>query len=657
VSPLPGNLPGRSPRRRRARPGVAGLEDRTLLSGSPEAFAAFSGVLTRSEPRAAIAMTVSPADFALGSGRVVLDLAMHGGDRLAIVADGRAAVRTLACGAGTGHTLATLDAGRYALIVSAASGRDPLPYQVTVSLAGDTNGDFQVTRTNLAAIRGLKGRRRGEPTYLAGADVNHDGRIGPRDLALARRNLGVATSIRPLAVTLGLAPSGGAVVYQSDMTVAGQTTPGAVVRLGQNSTTADATGHYQFTINAAVGSNPLQVVASDGFGQHASAALDVTRAVDSQPPALMIATPTAGLTTNANVLVSGQVTDDRSGVAALQEQIDSGAFQPVAFDSSGHFAFATTLPLNGSADGLHTVHVQAVDAVGNLSDAFVRFGLDTTGPTITVTSPTAGATVSDSPVVTGTVADNLAGVNTLLGRVDSGAFQAVAVDAEGDFSVPTNLALDGTADGAHTVEFRATDRAGNVTDVADSFTLTTTLVNRAITTDPGVQQMPSIAADPLDPTHLVLAYMDYSLVKTGYAGIGVAVSHDSGAAWQSTSVPLPAGFDQGAANPIVKFDGQGHVFVSFMAVTFKGPRPAQTNPGFFQRGLPGTQSNNGIFVARSDDGGLTWNQPVAVIAHTYAGQPVDFEITPDLAIDTFPTLPDGSANPQYGELYETWTRA
>ena len=53
------------------------------------------------------------------------------------------------------------------------------------------------------------------------------------------------------------------------------------------------------------------------------------------------------------------------------------------------------------------------------------------------------------------------------------------------------------------------------------------LVNTPITTNLDVQQMPSIAADPADPKHLVVAYMDYSLRTTGYAGIGVAVSENA----------------------------------------------------------------------------------------------------------------------------------
>jgi hypothetical protein len=182
--------------------------------------------------------------------------------------------------------------------------------------------------------------------------------------------------------------------------------------------------------------------------------------------------------------------------------------------------------------------------------------------------------------------------------------------------------------------------------------------NQALTTDPGVQQMPSVAVDPADANHVVIAYMDYSLVKTGYAGIGVAVSHDGGNSWQHSAIPLPKEFDQGAANPIVQFDAQGHVFVSFMSVTFKGPTAsALTNGEFEDRGAPGTASNNGIFEVRSDDGGLSWQQPVAIVSHLYDGtHPVFFEVIPDLAVDRFRTLPHGQPNPNFGNEYVCWTR-
>lgn len=188
-------------------------------------------------------------------------------------------------------------------------------------------------------------------------------------------------------------------------------------------------------------------------------------------------------------------------------------------------------------------------------------------------------------------------------------------------------------------------------------------LNTALTTDPGVQQMPSIVADPHDGQHLVVVYMDRSLVGTGYAGIGAKVSRDGGATWLQTAIPLPAGFEEGAANPIARFDDRGHVFVSFQAATFLGSKPALTNPNVFNPDLGvrertlGFQANNGIFVARSDDGGMMWSPPAAVDSHLYDGHSVvPFDIIPDLAIDTFATLPNGQPNPNYGNLYESWSR-
>jgi hypothetical protein len=187
--------------------------------------------------------------------------------------------------------------------------------------------------------------------------------------------------------------------------------------------------------------------------------------------------------------------------------------------------------------------------------------------------------------------------------------------------------------------------------------LTSTIpANLAITSNPEVQQNPSIAVDPLNSKHIVVSYMDQSLVTTGYEGIGVAVSEDGGTTWTDTSISLPASFSQGAANPTTVFDGQGHVFVSFMSATFLGTKPGLTNPNPSER-IDGFDSNNGIFVAESDDGGLTWDTPVAVATNAFNGtDPVNFDIDPDLAIDTFKTLPDGTLNPNYGNLYETFTQ-
>ena len=108
--------------------------------------------------------------------------------------------------------------------------------------------------------------------------------------------------------------------------------------------------------------------------------------------------------------------------------------------------------------------------------------------------------------------------------------------------------------------------------------LSSSPLNVQVTTDPDVQQQPSVVADPNHPQHVVVAYMDRSLVTTGYAGIGVSISEDGGKSWTKSSIPLPDGFDGSAANPIAKYDDRGHLFVSFMATTFLGASRLTTIP-------------------------------------------------------------------------------
>ena len=98
------------------------------------------------------------------------------------------------------------------------------------------------------------------------------------------------------------------------------------------------------------------------------------------------------------------------------------------------------------------------------------------------------------------------------------------------------------------------------------------------------RRSPSIRTTPATSS---IAYMDYSLLTTGYAGIGVAVSDDGGATWQHTSDPPAGGLRPGGGHPIAQFDAQGHVFVSFMAATFLGPLPPITDPNGWRPRAPG----------------------------------------------------------------------
>src|SRR5262249_10791192 len=150
--------------------------------------------------------------------------------------------------------------------------------------------------------------------------------------------------------------------------------------------------------------------------------------------------------------VTGRVADDRSGVAALQAALDGGSFAAVAFDPSGNFNLTTSLPLDQTADGAHTLHLSATDRAGNVSAlADLSFTLGPAAPTVTLTSPAQGLTTDDNVTITGLVADDRSGVAFLGALVDGDPFTYVPFDSSGNFSLTTSLPLDGTADGIHTV--------------------------------------------------------------------------------------------------------------------------------------------------------------------------------------------------------------
>ena len=245
--------------------------------------------------------------------------------------------------------------------------------------------------------------------------------------------------------------------------------------------TFDASGNFSFSTalpldGTADGTHTVHVVATDKAG-NVSASYDDTFVLDTRPPMVTYTGPASGSTTDTNPTVAGQVSDSLSGVASLVGQVDAGPTFPVAVDAAGGFSFATSLSLDGTADGTHTVHVVATDKAGNVSASYDdTFVLDTTPPAVTYTGPAAGSATDNNPIVTGKVADALSGVASLVGQVDAGPTFPVAFDpSTGAFSFPTALALDGTADGVHVVRLRATDRAGNISGpFDDSFVLDTT---------------------------------------------------------------------------------------------------------------------------------------------------------------------------------------
>ena len=84
---------------------------------------------------------------------------------------------------------------------------------------------------------------------------------------------------------------------------------------------------------------------------------------------MTLPSPTSGEVTDNNVTIAGVVADATTGVATLDAEVDSGPVVPVTFSPSGAFQFSTSLAIDGSANGSHTVHFVATDRAGNASSS------------------------------------------------------------------------------------------------------------------------------------------------------------------------------------------------------------------------------------------------------------------------------------------------
>jgi hypothetical protein len=184
---------------------------------------------------------------------------------------------------------------------------------------------------------------------------------------------------------------------------------------------------------------------------------------DTTPPRVTLDNA-SGKSSKTNVTITGQVTDNFSGVAKLEVQVDTGSFAALAFDpATGRFSFTTTLATDGSADGAHTISFRGTDAATNVETPVAfTFTLASKAPTVTVNSPADNGTLHDGDVLSGTV--QTSGGSSLVAlnyAFDGGMTMPLAFGTDGSFSQRLNLSK--LLAGAHTLVVSATDGAGNTT--------------------------------------------------------------------------------------------------------------------------------------------------------------------------------------------------
>jgi beta-mannanase len=181
---------------------------------------------------------------------------------------------------------------------------------------------------------------------------------------------------------------------------------------------------------------------------------------DTTPPAVAMTAPADGATISGKVALAASASDDRA-VGSVSFAVDGTS---LSTDTTA--PYAASLDTTTLADGSHTLTATAKDTSGNsatsapITVTVTQSPPDTTPPTVSISSPADGSTVSGVTAVTATAADDVAVAS--VGFFVDGALISTATSAP--YSASFNAAT--LSVGSHSLTAVATDTSSNATTSA-----------------------------------------------------------------------------------------------------------------------------------------------------------------------------------------------
>jgi hypothetical protein len=212
------------------------------------------------------------------------------------------------------------------------------------------------------------------------------------------------------------------------------------------------------TTTAAAGQHRLSATARDAAGNKATSPAITVIVPDTTFPTVAVMAPANGDIVSGSAVIISASASDNVGVVGVQFRIDGSIYG--AEDTSN--PFSVTWDTTGIANGSHFLTAIARDAAGNSNTSAsvtitVYNGSDIFPPSVALTSPVNGATVTGNAVtVAATATDNatIVGVQFKLDGSNLGT-----EDTTSPYSVSWNAAS--TTNGSHILAAVARDAAGN----------------------------------------------------------------------------------------------------------------------------------------------------------------------------------------------------
>jgi hypothetical protein len=231
------------------------------------------------------------------------------------------------------------------------------------------------------------------------------------------------------------------------------------------------TSPYNYTWNTGVtlGAHTIQAKAYDTFSNIGTSSTVNVTVTDQTAPTVSITAPAASsFVTGSSVSVTSNASDN-VGVSGVQFKLDGTNLGAEDLTSP----YSITWDTSGATNGAHILTAVARDAAGNTTtSSSVSVTVDNAAPTVSITSPTAGAIVNGTVAINATSADNTggSGINKVEFYVD-GTLAGSDTTSPYSFSWNTTALAFGTS---HTLSAKAYD---NVTPahITTSSTVTVTV--------------------------------------------------------------------------------------------------------------------------------------------------------------------------------------
>jgi hypothetical protein len=173
--------------------------------------------------------------------------------------------------------------------------------------------------------------------------------------------------------------------------------------------------------------------------------------VDTTPPTVTVSSSVGAVTnsTSANFTLDG--TDNVTASDALTYQC--------SLDNAAYTSCTSPKAYSGLAAGDHSFNVKATDQAGNVSTpANYSWTVDTTPPSVSISVPASGATVSGTLAVAADASDNVK-VDNVQFKLDGETLGSPVTSSPYTYSLNTSTLSNGT----HSISAVATDTAGNTT--------------------------------------------------------------------------------------------------------------------------------------------------------------------------------------------------